>query len=224
MFLNKKTEFAAISEQEWIIASTIKRGRRRQLLHGPPFEVIIERIKNNMTFLTIKREVFNDCPNTYRFEIVIKLKPKIVDLFHNSASGYRAQYFNSVENGEKANLYAIKTIFDKLMNLISKNPKRTCPKEVVREALANRHAKIWIHQGKWLILRRKSERNLTPKRWLNEIPKNDKDKKRKLWAKLTPNDETRLKLKSALVKEDGTLLDWNHKPNRGNDIHNFGYS
>jgi hypothetical protein len=144
-----------------------------------------------------------------------------VDLFHNAATGYRAQYYQSVRTGEAANRYAVHQLAARAIALLGGAQKRTCPLWWVERSLLHREAKVWIHQGPWLRLARRSDRNLRVKRWLSSNPRN---RKRRVWASLTPASETRIDLKGAPLTLDGRRFAKSVKRNRSKDIHGVGYT
>ena len=57
----------------------------------------------------------------------LKVDRSTVDLFHNSWSGYRAQYYRGVRIGERANDYALKKLTPRIKELLAGHEERTCP-------------------------------------------------------------------------------------------------
>jgi hypothetical protein len=145
----------------------------------------------------------------------------MVDLFHNSVAGYRAQYYRSVKVGKAANKHAIQQLGPRVMELLSREFKRTCPPWWVEKSLRHSEAKLWVHQGHWLRSPRRSDRNLMVKRWLGSNPAK---KRRQLWATLTPGKEMRIDLKGAPLTLAGKPLTQSLKSRRSFDIHRVGYT
>jgi hypothetical protein len=213
--------FARISPSNWRLNDRIHLHRRQRLLHGLGFASIVRNIAKQATVLTYKRKKIRDFPGYYRVEITLKVAAETVDLFHNSAAGYRAQYYRSAKTGEIANKYAIRQLAPRVMEMLDGMHKRTCPSWWMGKSLVHSKAKLWIHQGRWLLLARLSDRNLIVNRWFNSNPTK---KKRRLWATLTPMNETRIDLKGAPLTLDGRPLTISLKSGRSKDIHAVGYT
>ena len=144
-----------------------------------------------------------------------------MDLFHNSTVGYRAQYYHSAKAGQVANKYAIWQLSPRITELLSDLYKRTCPLWWVEKSVRHAGAKLWVHQGHWLRSPRRSDQNLMVKRVLGSAPT---EKKRRLWATLTPGKEMRIDLKGAPPTLEGKLLTKSLKSERSFDIHRVGYT
>jgi hypothetical protein len=218
------TQFARISEDDWIFTDKIDPKRRQSLLCSLSFEEIIEQIANSMRFLYIKREPMNDYPGYTRPNIMIEVAPKLVDLFHNSSCGYRAQFYHSATHGESANRFAINSLLPKITNELCGHSNWNCPLDFAEKSLSHKYAKIWIHQGKWLLLKPKASRGLEVVRWVQRDTYDKKDKTKRIWSTLTPESETRLDIMGAWIKMDGTFLRDHPKPNRSEEINVCGYS
>jgi hypothetical protein len=213
--------FARISSKEWCLGETIHGRRRQQLLYGPGFSNIVGVIAKQATILTHKRTKIKDYPGYYRVDITLQLDTKMVDQFHNSSAGYRAQYYRSAMVGKLANDYALSKLVPRVIKLLGKVCKQTCPLWWVKKSLQHPEAKLWIHQGQWLRSPKKSDKNLMVKRWLNA---NSTKLKRRLWATLTPVSESRIDLKGAPLALSGQPLRGRLKENRSRDIHRTGYT
>ena len=213
--------FARISSKNWHLDKRISSRRRRRLLRGLGFVDIVRSITKQARVLTHKRKKIRDYKGYYRAEVILKIPAKTVDLFHNSAAGYRAQYYRSVKTGEIANEYAVRQLAVCIMQMLNGEYKRTCPAWWMEKSLVHPEAKLWIHQGRWLLIGQLSDRNLTVKRWLGSNPEK---KKRRLWATLTPMNETRIDLKGAPLTLTGRSLPVSLKPGRSKDIYSVGYT
>ena len=145
----------------------------------------------------------------------------LVDLFHNSAAGYRAQYYRSVRTGESANEYALRQLVPPIIQLLGDVRKPTCPSWWVERSLLHSEAKLWIHQGLWLRHSKKSDGKLAVRRWLAYKWKKTHQQ---LWPRLIPRNETRIELKGGPLTIDGTPLTRSVKPTRGRQIFEAGYT
>ena len=153
-----------------------------------PFENIVDRIHAESS-VQRKLDEFG------RTVLTLTLASELVDLFHNGAGGYRAQFYESIRQDEQANRY----ILDRLSH-------------IDREILKSRTAKIWIYQGQWLRRQRHAMRNLRVERWhrnFHVCPKLVR------YGYLTPDNETRLVIKGESPK---SLDDRNER------IYNYGYT
>jgi len=147
-----------------------------------------------------------------------------VDLFHNSARGYRAQYYSSIKAGERANVYALRSLAARVVELSQAAPKRTCPPNFIARSIASSHAKLWIHQGLWLRHARSRDSELFVSRWLERQRSTDaKQRKKARWAALAPRTECRIDIKGAYFRLDGKSLG-TLKPGRSSDIHYLGFT
>jgi hypothetical protein len=216
-----KSTFVRVLPSEWCLSKVIHGRRRQRLLHGVGFASIVCQIAKQATVLTHKRTRIRDNPGFYRAEITLQMAAETVDLFHNSAAGYRAQYYRSAKVGKVANKYAIRQLRPRVMELLTGVYKRTCPPWWVEKSLRHAEAKLWIHQGHWLRSPRQSDRNLMVKRWLESNPAK---KRRQLWATLTPGKEMRIDLKGAPLTLAGKPLTKRLKRKRSFDIHRVGYT
>lgn len=190
-------------------------------MHAITFSSLVRRIVGGFTILSHKRARLRDYAGYYRAEVTLEVDAAIVDLFHNSAAGYRAQYYHSVKNGESANEYAVRQLVPRVMQLLGGVRKRTCPACWVRRSLLHPEAKLWIHQGPWLRRPKKTDRQLGVRRWLAY---KWKKKHKQHWPSLIPRNETRIDLKGAPLRLDGTPLPKCLKPNRGQQICEAGFT
>jgi len=220
-----ETRFACISLQAWKFRSAIGREQQERLEGGTTFEEIIKDIKKNARLVDHRREKCSK-PNFYRVVVRLRMDSSIVDLFHNSPCGYRAQYYKSVSTGVRANRYAILKIIPSIMKMLSGNEKRTCPLSWVEKSLLHQEAKLWIYQGRWLRDSRPAERNLTVKRWMcnRKLCSDKKNKKKESYGSLTPAKETQIEIKGGFITIAGLGLTNSMKPNRGKNINECGFT
>ena len=185
----------------------------------------MRRICKTVIIVAHKRGTIEDHRGYYRAEVTLKLNAATVDLFHNSATGYRAQYYKGVRNGELANKYAVHRLIPVIVGLLNGKEKRTCPIWWLKKSLLHPETKLWIYQGRWLRIAKLCDQNLLVKRWLsNGCPQNTAEKKKRVWGTLTPKGETRINLKGGGVTITGSLLTKRLKPERGKEIHELGYT
>ena len=68
------------------------------------------------------QEKLSDHPGLKRVWLVLALSSETVDLFHNGAGGYRAQFYLGVRQGEDANRCVIDAMLGKLEGLCATQP------------------------------------------------------------------------------------------------------
>lgn len=215
--------FACIPADEWCLAAEMERPRRNALLEDIPFAQIVALIAQHAKLTSFKQETLDNRPAYQRVVIVLETEPKAVDLFHNSRCGYRAQYYRSVANGERANEYAVRTLLPKVKELLA--GKEMLPWAWVEKSLSDSEAKVWIHQGPWLRYRRISDRKICIQRWVSKLQSPERcDRKKALWGSLSASGEKRIDIKGGFVDSNGNPLGGSLKPSRGHQIHDFGFT
>ncbi len=219
------TGFVRISQGEWRLSDCMDRRRRRRLQSETTYEQIIWRVIDEATVLEHKREEACLKPGFFRVVVTLKVEPETVDLFHNSAAGYRAQYYLAASNGDCANAYALKQLAPRIRKLVDGQAKRTCPCWWVEKSLLDANAKLWIHQGHWLRHAKRNDRHLRVLRWIDQQACRDSDRRKKaVWASLTPNQEARLELKGGFLECETDKPLGSLKSTRAQDIHELGFT
>ena len=183
--------FHLVRATEWTVVQIDARRHKRLLTTS--FESIVQRISSGAVVAGHRREKGKSkhLQDAHRAVIELRLPATIVDCFHNGAGGYRAQFYRSASNGEKANCYLILSVLDRLIALCRVQPKRGLPAEFIEASLRHPAAKVWIHQGRWLRCRRLADRKLHIQRWLSGLQNEDARVRDKLavWAQLAPSSE-----------------------------------
>jgi hypothetical protein len=219
-----QSAFDVIGPEIWKLRADLSVGRRDLLLHGPSFETIVGTMADELKVVAVSRNRASANRSFFRATITLRLGSSTVDLFHNSATGYRAQYYSSPEAGERANMYVVNTLATRIIKMLERSPKRTCPPNWVALSLRNEAAKVWIHQGRWLRNAKASDGVLFVPRWINERHASDPvRRKRARWSVLAPDNECRVDVKGAYLQLDGASLG-TLKPTRPNDIHELGFT
>ena len=216
--------FRRVSNEEWRLGSNLNHGRRERLLTSS-FETIVDGIVDHMQLCYYKRESVKAHPGSNRVTISISVPESVVDLFHNGAGGYRAQFYVGITEGERANRSVIDALLPILKPRVEADPKRGCPWVLVEASLSDVDAKVWIHQGSWLRWRATSDRNLQVQRW---IESGDRMTLRNVhlpvWAQLTPASETRLKLCGGAVDAGLRTVGAHLKPYRSMELNDLGFT
>ena len=202
------------------------RRQRERLLRPTSYERIVARLAAEATLHDhgLKRARRKGSRRFFRVEITLRVDRATVDLFHNGPSGYRAQYYRGVRNGERANADAVERLLPVIRGLLARRAKRTCPWWLVERSLRDASAKVWIHQGRWWRHGRREDRHLLVRRWVTALRSpREKHRRKAGWAGLTPNRETRIDVKGGFLtlegERSGTLKD-----NRSRDIRDLGFT
>jgi hypothetical protein len=214
--------FVRVPLDEWRID---KSGRTASTLHsGPEYDGIVQLVASTATVLEHRREGLQGKPAHSRVIVRFAVDNDLVNLFHNAATGYRAQYYASPEIGDEANALIVRFLADRAVTLLSGRSKRTCPIEWLRLSMEHPSAKVWIHQGVWLRRARRSDERLRVERWMRRRQDEDRTARRRArWAALLPESEGSLELKGGFVSRQGAGLD-SLKPSRAQDLHEYGFT
>ena len=216
--------FGTAPDTKWHLTQNVGAARKRRLLETS-FANIVQQITKQARLHGYGRQKSKVYPDSKRVRIKLVLPPQTVDLFHNGAGGYRAQYYLGIQQGEAANRYIIDCLLEKLKWMCSDQPKRGCCWEFIEASLRDPDAKVWVHQGLWMRHKRIDDRNLVVEAWLrNGNTLNLRKKAIPIWAQLTPDGETRLDLKGGCVNDKFHSIGVQLKPFRSKELHELGYT
>ncbi len=124
---SKLPEFQCVDAIEWKLDDSMSAERLGHLANGLDYREIMEEICRSVASLTFKRERLKGDRRYFRLVATLSCSsPHPVDLFHNSAAGYRAQYYIGQELGDCANSYAVAMISPLVYAAMRFNPKRSC--------------------------------------------------------------------------------------------------
>jgi hypothetical protein len=197
----------------WKLSDRITTGRKARLLETH-FEEIVEMIGHKGQLVDLHWEDSCRQPECHRLEGKLWLPAIVVDLFHNGAGGYRAQYLEGPLIGEAANRLVLHSIASSLAR----------DSELGLRLLRSPHAKLWVHEGGWLDPS-PFNMNLKIDHWRKHAEKYTTLSLRfdPPYAGLTPDDETCLEVKGSWInKETDEIVEI--KSGRSDDIHNFGFT
>lgn len=218
------SEFGRVSDCEWKLSSSMGKTRRERLYASDCYEVLLEKLLEEALVVGVKREWAHQQRVYRRVVLTLKVEPVDLDLFYNSPSGYRAQYYLSTEIGARANRYAIDKLSAVLHVKAAHIKKRGLNWEWAKQSLMNNDAKLWPHQGLWLYRARLNDRNLVVDRWVNTKSENEEERRKgAIWSTLTPNDESLLVFKGGFISPDGEPFG-TFKPSRSLNIHELGFT
>lgn len=216
--------FVRLSKEAWNLSTQLATSRRRRLQCPPRYEHLVDGLLRQMSLVRVAREKSRDIPGYFRAVVILRVRASALDLFYNSASGYRAQYYGGAALGTAANRNAIDRLLPSITVAVADANKRTCPPDWVETSLRDPHAKLWPHQGLWVRYARKADRNLLVARWVARQADPDKKlRKRAERSMLTPANERLLELKGGFLSSTGSPLG-TFKPKRSEDLHELGFT
>lgn len=219
------SQFDCLTSDEWQLAQVVDDDRRQRLLYPSDFEDIVYKMLGQLELLRLAAEPAPKNQRGHRVSAQLRSEKTAVDLFFNSSSGYRAQYLRDADLGKKANRFVI----DELIRVLSRAVCEPTTEEGLRlifeASIAHPWAKVWIHQGPWLLFSRRSQRVLLVPSWQSELNSPDKHR-RKLarWGSLAPAEETRLILKGGYVDSGALLMTGKSADTRGQELHSLGFT
>jgi hypothetical protein len=106
--------FGIVPAREWQLKPAVG-GSRRKCLLETPFDSIVQQITSEALLSECKWKKIRKIHDARRIFIKLTLAPQTVDLFHNGASGYRAQFYFGIQQGEAANRRLIDSKVDVLI-------------------------------------------------------------------------------------------------------------
>ena len=216
--------FQHVSPEDWLISSTADALRTKSLLCSPSFNSIVSLILSSIVSVKFARQRCKGDQNYFRIVATIECSSfAVVDMFHNSSSGYRAQYFLSTELGDFANRYIVQKIGERLHSELISTPKRSCSSAWADASIQDPDAKVWIHQGRWLRYQSNADKLLHVDRWRTDHAKDQKSIKRARYSQLAPASEKYIDFKGGFVSLDGRSLG-TLKPDRALHIHRNGFT
>lgn len=199
--------------------------RQLRLLSGHEFSAILNCLACNISKVTLRRETCVDVKGYFRVVAVLHCgSAEPVDDFHNSCSGYRAQYLQSTDSGDSANALSVSVLADLVRDRIeARAPPHWC-KDWALKSVNHRSAKVWIHQGLWLWHAKESCDDLLVDAWVDGRSSADaKVRKRARYGRQLPGEERRVDFKGAWVTPQLKVHE-SLKPCRALSIHRCGFT
>ena len=165
----------------------------------------------------------DDAPTQVTCRPVFKIRvcQTTSDLFFNSRSGYRAQYYESANNGKRHNRLLLDELIPALITRVPPSQNGDRGPEWVRYSLEQPSAKIWISEDE-IDLADSNNPWLALKRWNDEYYKNSFNTKAFYGSHLHQNRY--LKIMGAFLDPSGKEWVPKEKQRRAEDIHDYGFS
>jgi hypothetical protein len=154
----------------WLLDASIADPDRRQALFPRPFDETVAELCNAVSVKATRSERMKSwsgpSPLPQRVSVVLEVcQGNLVDVFHNSAAGVRAQCLHTVELGTSALEYARDRLREKAVQLIQARPHGAIPKDLIAQSLGQSSTMVWIHQGHWVRHARMADRQLRIAQW-----------------------------------------------------------
>ena len=117
--------------------------RLRRLQTSVPFEDIVARLKRNMQIVCCHTPDCCDKPGYKRTIYCVELRAELFDMFFNSQSGYRGEYFESPHRGLSANALLLTTVRPQLVDWMGAHFMDQDP-EFAATSISSPSAKVWL--------------------------------------------------------------------------------
>lgn len=217
--------FASLAADDWPLSQTVDSVRCRRLIRRRAFTDIVRSMLTQMKVLDAKVQPAPKRHPGHRFAARFGTDAVALDNFFNSASGYRAQYLQGPALGDEANRLVIDALIPSLSRALLEQHVSTELRALFEPSLSHPWAKVWIHQGPWLLWSRRDQRILLVPSWQTELQSPDKHR-RKLarWGSLAPEHETRFVLKGGYVASGRHIEICKSASTRGQEIHTLGFT
>lgn len=215
--------FGIVPASEWLLSDRVPGWRRERLLNTS-FENIIAQLAGSAVVRSAKRKEICKRRGWYRAEVCYQVPAPLVDLFHNGAGGYRAQFYLSVLVGQRANQHVVEALAHQALGYCRRSPDAACPEAFVSASLGHWDAKVWIGEGEWLEGIEDERRDLRVARWVANADCDDHPAFNKWLPLLAPAAEDRIKIKGGLLAADLAPSALPLKAKRSQEIHQFGFT
>lgn len=216
--------FKRVSTYDWKIAASADAKRVWHLLNAPDYVDIVSEVVRSVSSLVYKRETLKEDRAYSRLVATLSCSSALpVDLFHNSAAGYRAQYYIAPELGDQANRHAVAAVGRLIAEEMQVRHKRGCSTAWATASIQYSDAKVWIHQGRRLRAPDVALKQLHVDRWRVQPLLSDQERKRARYSQLTPSSENRIDFKDGFVSLDGEPFG-TLKPCRAMHMHANGFT
>lgn len=210
---------------EWVLSQGVGGARLRRLLCAPEFPKVVRRLLSGARVQGVVRERLGSARDCARVVVCLAVGREILDLFHNSSSGYRAQYYRGPACGDAANDFVLEMLGAQVPALLRSLPGWEAAIEWAQASMRAPGAKVWIHQGLWLRHAKREDRVLRVPRW--QTPRSECPRCCKLaqWGMLAPAPMGvgLLELKGGFLDKDGRAVG-TKKPQRALELHSLGFT
>jgi hypothetical protein len=166
-------------------------------------------------------------PECHRIEIAIFVPSRIVDVFHNGAGGYRAQFWRSPQLGEMGNRTVLDMIALRLAKLRRGRRDIDFLWPTLFSSISSAAAKIWIQENDgsgWRDDTRPEKLDLFVEDWTTRDSEFSISKRVvRNWSKLAPEHVSYVDIKGGWLNRQLEPIE-TFKPQRSIEIHSIGYT
>lgn len=224
------------TDRAWVFSPTIDTNRRATLESVATFRDIIDRIvaEVKVSQFTVCRGKEGHLKNCYRPQFELVVSPDTADLFFNGVSGYRAQYLNDPDEGQKQNSHLLVALADKLLAFSSSNPaKHQMDENKLRLSLLACSAKVWILEASFQFDHQLVEEITVPlwrknalaalSAFANGVRPQPEQQEKAIWGLRAPQVAA-LDVKGAFLDQEGNEVVPHGKLGRRFEIRDYGYA
>ena len=213
--MDTKADMRAVDETEWDLSRMRDRDRAKRLLRAMQPEDLINRVSREaMDSETAWRwQPGTDMIGCGRVIVVIPLPVDTFDDLINGRTGYRAQYYLSVLEGQHFNGKLISSLCATAKQAFERVPKS--PQwSVIERSILGLHSKVWVH-GDADPFHYAPEGEFAPRRWAHRA--------HTVWLRAPRPKYPAIELKGTWLDDK----DRSHRPdpsksNRDQDLHESG--
>jgi hypothetical protein len=223
-----RTDFVTLPADVWVLSDSIAPERRAILSAPPPFVETVRALRKHAFIHSCKRARPNRSTTPWPKRVVVVLAfpggEHWVDVFHNSASGVRAQCLHSVELGCRAFDYARDVLRSRAIELLGDRSLTRALRDFAHTSLCNDSAKVWIHQGLWAHHARAGVHDLRIATWVNCAPKNRCEAKLLRYGSKAPARPAQIDVLGGLYDESGAAMPGKPPHHRPDQVNRFGFT
>jgi hypothetical protein len=222
------SDFITLPSDIWILSESISPERRNRLCAPPTFAETVHALRNHATISSCKRTRPNrsKAPWPKRVSIVLAFPggERWVDVFHNSASGVRAQCLHSVDLGRQALDYARDELRSRALELLKCEHMTEPLRDFAQVSLSHGSCKVWIHQGTWVRHARADTRELLIAKWNACVPESETQAKLLRYGTKAPEWPAQIDVLGGLYDESGLAKPGKPPNQRPEQVHRFGFT
>jgi hypothetical protein len=214
-----EAEFYPPSESEWSFKE-LGEERRLKLEKAPSYDQIVRMVRTALKhgILNGSTRGSNRLERDQRAIIRFPVERDLYDVFFNSRTGYRAQFWRSPKQGVSANAYLVANLLAELCDM-PEWPMRenwTLTREIAMPSLVCTGAKVWVNEADYRVNFIQSRRLIVPQ-WRQDT--------RNIWERCCAPlpDDCWLDLKGCFV-EGREVRSSKDRSERANQIHETGWT
>jgi hypothetical protein len=223
-----RTDFVTLPADVWVLSDSIAPERRAILSAPPSFVETVAALRKHASIHSCKRARPNRSRTPWPKRVVVVLAfpegEQWVDVFHNSASGVRAQCLHNVGLGREALAYARDVLRSRAIELLGNRSLTRALRDFAHISLCNDSAKVWIHQGLWVRHARAEARDLRIATWVNCTPKSKHEADLLRYGSKAPERPALIDVLGGLYDESGAAMSGKPPLHRPDQVNRFGFT